>query len=120
MDMPGWHAGKLPEHMREAWFDSLGEESGGRLVLHFCMPHQVVRHRGKVNVNYTMFEATRVPSAWVREHRKHDIVIVPTESSRRAWLASGMPAQKLATCPLGIDPSVYCERLAPMELFLES
>lgn len=36
------------------------------------MPHQVEVARGLLNVNFTMFEATRVPKKWVKLNRRHD------------------------------------------------
>lgn len=119
-DLPLWHPYKLPEDKRDGWFDSLDKDRKADLVLHFCMPHQVIRSEGKSNVNYTMFEAARVPTPWIRENRKHELVIVPAESSRQAWLASGMPQKRLRVCPLGINPELFCGTAEPMELTTES
>jgi len=116
LDLPEWHPGKLPDDLRDPWFDTLQQDAGARLVLHFCMPHQVARDRGKISVNYTMFEADRVPRSWIRQNRGDGLVIVPSESSRRAWIASGMPAQKLRLCPLGIDPRLFGGKPAPLAL----
>src|SRR6266496_963066 len=84
VDLPEWSPARLPVEMREAWFESLNRPCGAETVLHFSMPHQVIRLPGKVNANYTSFEATRVPVSWVEANRKHDVLIVPTESSKRA------------------------------------
>jgi glycosyltransferase involved in cell wall biosynthesis len=116
VDMPEWGPARLPERLRDPWFDSLDTPTGARVVLHFCMPHQVISEAGRVNVNYTMFEATRVPPAWVAHNRAHDLVIVPTESSRRAWIGGGMPAERIRLCPLGINPTLFSGSLAPLPL----
>ena len=58
-----------------------------------------------VNVNYTMFEATHVHPSCIGHDSRHDLVIVPTESSRQAWLASGLDPGKMRVSPLGIDPA---------------
>jgi glycosyltransferase involved in cell wall biosynthesis len=116
-DFAGWHPAKLPDAMRDPWFDSLNRSVGSRVALHFCMPHQVIRDRTKANVNYTMFEADRAPVSWI-DRRPSDLVIVPTDSSRRAWLASGQSEQQVRVCPLGIDASLYSAVHKPMELAL--
>ena len=107
VDFPEWGPAKLPAQLQDPWFDTLDRPTGARVVVHFCMPHQVVPDAGEVNVNYTMFEATRIPPAWVAHHLRHDLVILPTESSRLAWLDSGVPAEKLRLCPLGINPDLF-------------
>src|ERR671925_1706706 len=60
VDLPEWGPVKLPAELRDPWFESLDRPVGARVALHFCMPHQLARQRGLVEVNYTMFEATRV------------------------------------------------------------
>jgi glycosyltransferase involved in cell wall biosynthesis len=71
-----------------------------------------------LDVNYTMFEATRVPDSWIREHRRHQLVVVPTASSRDAWLTSGLPVDKLRICPLGVDPDRFNPDVMPLDLTL--
>ena len=118
-NLPFWSPGKLPAQARDAWFDTLNKPCGSRTALHFCMPHQVKRVRGKSNVNFTMFEATRISQTWVAANRNHDLVIVPTESSRRAWVDSGMPAHRIQLCPLGIDPAAFDGKAGPLPLWSE-
>jgi glycosyltransferase involved in cell wall biosynthesis len=119
-DLPFWGPAKLPPHQRDPWFDFLDRPTGAHSVLHFCMPHQVELQNGQANVNYTMFEATRIPAAWVAHQRRHDLVIVPTESSRVAWIASGVPETSVRVCPLGINTSLFCGDVSPMRLGQES
>ena len=78
-------------------------------VLQFCMPHQVIEWQDKPTINFTMFEATRAPANWIARSKNHDLVILPTESSRQAWIAGGMPPDRIRLCPLGIDPVLYGE-----------
>jgi glycosyltransferase involved in cell wall biosynthesis len=105
-DIPQWHPVKLPPETRDPWFDQLeapartSTPSPASTTLHFCMPHQVTQDPGRLTVNYTMFEASPVPAGWAG---RSDLVVVPTESSRQAWLAAGHPPDQLATCPLGVD-----------------
>jgi glycosyltransferase involved in cell wall biosynthesis len=118
-DLPLWGPAKLPLHLRDPWFDTLDRPTGARSVLHFCMPHQVELQAGRANVNYTMFEATRIPAAWVTHQRRHDLVIVPTESSRAAWIASGVQEARVRVCPLGINSRLFGGDVSPMRLRTE-
>lgn len=115
-DFPAWSPGKLPDGMREHWFETLNKPLDCRTVLHFCMPHQVAAACGLLNVNFTMFEATRVPRKWVRLNGRHDLVVLPTESSQRAWVESGFPESRTALCSLGVDTNQFQPDGAPLAL----
>ncbi|MGD1091412.1 MAG: glycosyltransferase [Bryobacteraceae bacterium] len=115
-DLPAWSPAKLPGHMRDPWFDSLNQPCGAETVLHFCMPHQVIRYPGKVNTNFTMFEASRVHPNWVKANRQHDSVILPTESSKRAWVDSGFPEHRLRLCPFGVNTALFSGEASPLHL----
>jgi glycosyltransferase involved in cell wall biosynthesis len=115
-DVPGWRSSPLPETGREEWFGSLTRPHDSEIAVHFCMPHQVIRVPGKLNVNFTMFEATRVPPSWVAEGRRQDLLIVPTRSSEEAWVRSGMPPHRIRLCPLGVDPGLFAQEHAPLPL----
>jgi glycosyltransferase involved in cell wall biosynthesis len=80
------------------------------------MPHQVTPVPGRWNVNYTMVEATRIPAAWLRANLRHDLVLVPTESSRAAWLASGFPVDRIRVSPLGVDTDRFRPGVAPLTI----
>ena len=127
-DIPQWHPVKLPPETRDPWFDQLeaparastpsppspaSPVSPASTVLHFCMPHQVTQDPGRLTVNYTMFEASPVPAGWAG---RSDLVVVPTESSRQAWLAAGHPPDQLATCPLGVDVDRFRPGREPLPL----
>lgn len=58
---PGWDPKGLPAEKREMWFEGFSNPVDARNALHFAMPHQVEPVPGLVNVNYTMFESTRIP-----------------------------------------------------------
>ena len=120
VDVPEWSSATLPEGTLDPFFDSLVDPVDAQVALHFTMPHQVTPFDGYRNVNFTMFEATRVPYAWIDANRTHDLLIVPTESSRRAWIASGMPPDRIALCPLGIDPDDFGGNPKPLDFGDES
>src|SRR5262249_49248216 len=116
VDVPEWGSAALPPECRDPWFDTLGRPVRAHATLHFCMPHQVRPARGRVNANYTMFEADRIPEGLVRHNLSHDLVIVPTASSRGAWTSSGCPAARIRLCPLGVDVDRFHPRVEPLTL----
>jgi glycosyltransferase involved in cell wall biosynthesis len=116
LDVPEWSPLRLPERLREPAFDALGAPVGARAVLHCCMPHQVALGRGRLHVNYTMFEATRIPARWVACGLRHDLVVVPTTSSRDAWTQSGFPEARIRLCPLGVAAGTFHPGVAPLAL----
>ncbi len=73
-----------------------------RAALSFLTPLLVEPIPGVPTVNYTMFEGTSIPESWARANAAHDLVVVPTESSRQAWLEAGHPDERLRVCPPGI------------------
>ncbi len=115
-EMRGWGSLELPDDRKDGWYDAFGTKCRSSCVLHFCMPHQVRLRSGLLNVNYTMFESNRICSLWARHSRTHDLVVVPTESSRQAWLAAGFPPDRVTTCPLGVDPGLFHPRVEPLAL----
>lgn len=120
IDLPHWTAAKFPDLLKDPFFESLNRPVDSNIVLHFTLPPDVRAVRRKRNANFTMFEASRIPTDWVRHNHSHDLVIVPTESSRRAWVASGMDEKRLRLCPLGVDPSRYAIAGESLELNLPS
>ncbi|MGH6944663.1 MAG: hypothetical protein ACREH6_10645 [Geminicoccaceae bacterium] len=117
IDFPEWGPTRLPDDRREPWFDALAAPVESSTVLHLCMPHQVAIAPGRLNVNFTMFEAPPAPAAWIDRNLQHDLVILPTaEPSRRAWLAAGFPEDRIRLCPLGVDAQRFRPGLAPLEL----
>lgn len=113
VDVPEWGPSRLAPDQRDPWFETLNRDVGARVALHFTMPHQVVPRPGLANVNYTMFEATRVHPSWIGHNNGHDLVIVPTESSRQAWLTSGLDPSKIRVSPLGVDVERFGGTVAP-------
>jgi glycosyltransferase involved in cell wall biosynthesis len=63
-----------------------------------------------------MFEADRIPAFWADASQQQDLIILPDESSKSAWVAGGVSETKLRICPLGIDPAPFAARRAPLEL----
>src|SRR5439155_22643603 len=59
----GWSP-DLPHGVRDTWFDSLTAPIDASIALHFTMPSLCRPRAGKINVNYTMFEADRIPADW--------------------------------------------------------
>lgn len=116
IDLPEWGPLKLPEEMRDPWFDTLSAPVDASAIIHFCMPHQVRIQRDLLNLNYTMFEASRIPKTWVAHNLRHDLVILPTSSSKDAWLRADFPEERIRLCPLGVDPDRFHPGVQPLEL----
>ena len=114
-NLAGWSL-ELPPQMREACFDQLSSPVNADTVLHFTMPTHVRPRPRKRNVNYTMFEADRIPADWAICAAASDLIVVPTESSLRAWANSGVPEAKLRLCPLGVDGAFFSERAESLPL----
>ena len=115
-DLPHWSPGKLTEAQRDPWFDGLAASVEARAALHFCMPHQVQPTPGLLHVNYTMFEATRVPLRWVALGARHARVVVPNAFCEAAWVDSGLPPERLRVCPLGVDAERFHPDVEPLDL----
>lgn len=115
-DIPWWSATELPEVFREKWFDTLHVPLHTDFLVHFSLPTHVYPDQGKKNINFTMFEASRIPKEWLAHNLRHDLVILPTESSKDAWIESGYPADRIRLCPLGIKPAIYRKKAAPLKL----
>lgn len=75
-----------------------------RLALSVLTPPLVEPVPGLPTVNYTMFEGPRIPASWAVCNRTHELVVVPTDSSRLAWIAAGHPEDRIRVCPPGIAP----------------
>lgn len=113
--LPGWPE-DLPPALREPAFEALCRPVAADAALHFAMPGQAVPRPGGVGVNYTMFEADRIPAAWTDAARGYARIVVPCRSSLRAWVDSGVPASRLRLCPLGVDAAFFGAPSAPLPL----
>lgn len=112
-NLSGWSV-ELPAEARDPVYDTLSSPVGANTVLHFTMPNHAEPRPGRRNVNYTMFEANAIPADWARRAEDHELVIVPTESSFRAWSRSGVAESKLRICPLGVDGAFFSRPAEPL------
>jgi FkbM family methyltransferase len=113
-DLAGWSL-PLPEHAHSV-FDRLSVPVDAETVLHFATPHHARPEPGRRNVNYTMFEADRIPAQWVELAQAHELIVLPSEAGFHAWADSGVSTSKLRVCPLGVDVDFFSEPAAPVEL----
>lgn len=116
-NLGGWSPTQLPE--AEACMEAYGHQLRVDQHLHFCMPHQLKPSRRCRNINFTMFEATRLSPVWREASLRHDLIIVPTESSRDCWIDSGIPGKKVKICPLGVDFNLFQPSTPPLKLATE-
>ena len=115
-DLPGWSPAKLPKPLQDPWFEQLAQPVAAQIHLYFCMPHQVPANDAQRIVNYTMFEADRIPEPWVALSKLCALTLVPVASCRQAWVASGAPPERIKVCPLAVDSSRFMPGLEPIEL----
>jgi glycosyltransferase involved in cell wall biosynthesis len=101
---------------RGARFDSLDVPVGASVILHVRPPGAARIADGMLSVNYTTFETTRIPERWLKPSLSHDLVILPTDSAKQAWIASGVVEEHLRLCPLGVDPGRFHPGVEPLEL----
>jgi glycosyltransferase involved in cell wall biosynthesis len=112
-NLEGWsHA--LPPNDRDPWFESLSRPVAADTMLHSTMPIHARPEPGRRNINYTMFEADRIPARWVELARSHDLIVLPTEAAFRAWADSGVPEKVLRICPLGVNAGYFCQPCEPL------
>jgi len=116
VDLPIWGSAPLPAGKEDPWFPELARPVDAAVYLRFAMPHQALVEPGFVNVNYTMFEATRIHPSWVEQARLYDLVVVPTEACRKIWLSSGVPGKRVEVAPLGVDTELFGRPAAPRPL----
>jgi glycosyltransferase involved in cell wall biosynthesis len=116
MDISHWYPLRWPGADLDPLFESLTRPVSARIRLHICMPPQVKTVRGLSHVNYTMFEADRVPEAWIRCNRRHDLVILPHAECGYAWIRSGLPEAKVRICPQGVDADRFKPGQVPLPL----
>ena len=114
--LPGWSIDLPPGKREGELFDALQKPVDADTVLHFTMPNHASPEDGLCNVNYTMFEADRIPRDWTSRAGDHDAIVVPTESSRQAWVNSGVEEAKVYVSPLGIDGRFFSRKVEPLPL----
>ena len=108
----GWSI-DLPPGEREIWFERLSLPVDAQTILHFTMPSWARPKPGKRNMNFTMFEADRIPRSWVDCSSAFECIVLPTQSSFDAWRSSGVPERRLHICPLGVS-DFFAQRAAPL------
>ncbi|MGE0133815.1 MAG: hypothetical protein AB7L91_06015 [Dehalococcoidia bacterium] len=111
-----WGPAGLPYELREPWFEHLRRPASLRANLHIAFPTQVRPALWTPDINYTMFELTRIPEQWVEAHSRADLIVLPTQHSRRAWIDSGVPEGKLRLCPLGVRTDLFRPGVPPFDL----
>ncbi|MGI8855826.1 MAG: hypothetical protein ACR2JW_08750 [Thermomicrobiales bacterium] len=116
INVAGWST-ELPPEQREArLFDRLVTPVDADTVLHFTIPPDTRPVPALRNFNYTMFEADGIPEEWVLHAIPQRLIVVPTESSRQAWVNSGVPERKVRVSPLGVDGHFFNLPSTPLPL----
>ncbi|MBK1840749.1 tetratricopeptide repeat protein [Azospirillum sp. YIM B02556] len=93
----------LPDGQIAPLLDTLHQPVRAKAVLSFTTPPAVEAVPGLKTITYTVFEAAQILPSWAAYSRRHDHVVVATESSRAAWLRAGHPADRIHLCPEGVE-----------------
>ena len=101
---------------RAPWSETSDLPVSSSVILHICGPSSVRAVEGMLNVNYTTFETTRIPQSWIKHSLSHDLVILTTDSAQQAWMAGGVPEERLRVCPLGVDPQIFHPGVEPLDM----
>ena len=86
------------------------------VILHIRMPSAMRILERMLSVNWTTFEATPIPEHWVKPSLSHDLLILSTDSAKQAWIAAGIPEERLTVCPLGVDSGRFHPAVEPLQL----
>ncbi len=113
--LTGWSA-PLPPTVRESWFDEISATRDTDIALHFTMPTLCRPRPAKINVNYTMFEADRLPRPWIDRASEHERILLPTRCCFETWRNSGVAEEKLRIVPFGVDGAFFSQPAAPLPL----
>ncbi|CAO3363267.1 tetratricopeptide repeat-containing glycosyltransferase family protein [Azospirillum melinis] len=105
----------LPDDQIDPLLHTLDRPVRAKAVLSFTTPLVVEAVPNLKTINYTVFEALDIPPLWATHSRRHDHVVVATDSSRQAWLNAGHPAGRVHVCPEGVEP-LEPGRVAPATL----
>lgn len=103
MDLLYMPMDNLAASQLDPMFEALAAPVRAKAVLSFTTPLLVETVPGLQTINYTVFEATRIPPLWAAHSGRHDHVIVATPSSRDAWIATGHPEDRITVCPEGVE-----------------
>jgi glycosyltransferase involved in cell wall biosynthesis len=113
--MRGWSP-ELPLFQNDASLQALLQSVEADTVLHFAMPPHCRPVPGKRNINYTMFEADRIPAAWAPLATQHDRIVVPTAACADAWIAGGVPDSHVRISPLAVDGAFFATPAEPLAI----
>jgi len=107
---------QLPEHLQDPLYDRLSAPVDSTVQVQFAMPHRAVVTPGLATAVYTMFEASRIPPGWVPRSEQWALTVVPSRSSVDAWTASGVVAERLRVCPLGVRQGLDRPDVRPLPI----
>jgi len=87
----------------ENWASRLDVSMRSKISLSFLTPPVVEILPGLRNGLFSMFEGTIIPPEWKAPSDLVDLVVVPSRSSKEAWMARGHPEDRVRVCPLGVE-----------------
>ncbi|CAO3363681.1 tetratricopeptide repeat protein [Azospirillum palustre] len=106
-------ADNLPDSQIDPLLLSLDRPVRAKAVVTVTTPPAVESVPGLKTINFSMFEAVDIPPLWAGHSRRHDHVVVATESSRTAWLRAGHPQDRIHICPAGVETNAASGDVSP-------
>ena len=95
----------LPTGLRCLSSSQIRKEPPPEIGLGFLHPPTLHRLVGQTKANLFVWEADRVPPAWIQPLSQHaDLIVVPSMFTRDALVHSGLPAEKVAVVTYGYQP----------------
>lgn len=89
---------------------------GAQVLMNFCLPPQAHYIPHEFNILYSMFEANKINEKWRQGAAVMDMVIVPCEASKQAFINGGVRQSAIHKVPLGIDTLAFDPNVAPMQV----
>ena len=97
----------LPAGLREIRASEAHALPPPELGLGFLHPLHLGRLLGRCRANLFVWEGDRLPRAWIAPLASEcDRVVVPSEFTRAALIASGLPRKRILVAPYGHDPAL--------------
>jgi glycosyltransferase involved in cell wall biosynthesis len=84
--------------------------------LSISIPEQFYMHPVFFNIGFSMIETTGIPEYWARTCNGMSEIWVPSESSKDAFINSGVHKELLRIMPLGIDTDYYTPNKTKLSL----
>ena len=103
----------LPTGLRQVSVDQARRDDPPEIGLGFLHPPNLGRLLGRFKANLCVCEADRVPASWIEPlNRDTDVVLVPSQFTKRAMMTCGVCEDRILVVPYGYQPQHVSNRKA--------